>query len=111
MVPGITGSRRKWLAKTQAIEDNSFLATAYPRPNLPPSMLISIILSNASSGGLGSFGVFSPNKVPSLQRINSERRNERFSIFGSELFQRQLRMILTRRIKDGLTSAGRRKHR
>src|SRR5437762_7482954 len=85
MVPGITGSRGKWLAKTQAIEDNSFLATAYPRPNLPPSMLISIILSNASSGGLGSFGVFSPNKVPSLQRINSERRNERFSIFGSEL--------------------------
>src|SRR5207248_2112315 len=78
MVPGITGSRGKWLAKTQAIEDNSFLATAYPRPNLPPSMLISMILSNASSGGLGSFGVFSPNKVPSLQRINSERRNERF---------------------------------
>jgi hypothetical protein len=72
MVPGITGSRGKWLAKTQAIEDNCFLAMAYPWPNLPFSMLMSMILSNASSGGLGSFGVFSPNKVPSLQRINSE---------------------------------------
>src|SRR5205814_6834226 len=35
-------------------------------------------LSNASSGGLGSFGVLSPNNVPSLQRINSERSKKEF---------------------------------
>jgi hypothetical protein len=35
-------------------------------------VLISTTSSNASSGGLGSFGVLSPNNVPSLYRIISE---------------------------------------